>query len=187
MAGRILFSDLHGNIEKLQALLERRAGRQVICLGDALGRGDNQATLEKLKESKIPCLKGNHEVDLLPVYRPGLTPEQLDWVKGWPHQFVEGDVLLTHTWLDDHHFRRIESPIQVELFLESHDFRVAFVGHSHSPGYWHDGKFHIAEPGTSLTFQPGSRYVIDVGSLGEPLRTLTYVDWDDDTVVWHTL
>lgn len=192
----VLFSDVHGKVEPLKELLDRYSEARFVLVGDALGAGDNQATLDLLRASGVHCLRGNHEVDLLEVYKKRLSQEALDWICTWPLRFVEEDFHLVHTRLDEEGvvFHRIENRYQAKEMFETYDFRVAFVGHSHSPGYWQllpeqDPLWVMAAPDLRLEFDGESRYIVDVGSLGEPLRSdhPNHLLWDAQGATWKRL
>lgn len=60
-----VFSDVHGNLPALDAVLkdiEKRGIRQKFCLGDLVDFAPwgNEVT-EKIKDLQIPCLLGNHD------------------------------------------------------------------------------------------------------------------------------
>lgn len=60
-----IFSDIHGNLEALEAILsniEKSDYDEVICLGDIIGIGPNpKECLELILKNKIKCVLGNHE------------------------------------------------------------------------------------------------------------------------------
>ncbi len=192
----VLFSDLHGQVEKLRELLDHYGKARYVLVGDALGKGDNQATVDLLRASGVHCLRGNHEVDLLDIYKGKLSQEALDWICMWPLRFVQEDVHLVHTWIEEPElrFQRVENRYQAQEMFQSADFRVAFVGHSHSPGYWQlepsvEPTWVNATPGFRLEWKPGTRYIVDMGSLGEPIRAdhPNHLLWGDEGVTWARL
>lgn len=188
---RVLFSDLHGNDQALQALLEREPGT-VISAGDVLGRaGSNQKCLEMMRERKIASVQGNHELRMLNLYEAGLEDWASSWVRSWPMEFVDPDTLVTHTLFENHDFIDLELPEQVRTLL----FRrtLVFTGHQHLPGYWTQPAgaepFWTSVPSpVRLELEPESRYLIQVGSLGEPLANELprYLAWDRGWVEWHS-
>lgn len=64
-----VISDIHGNLEALNAVLcmiKKKGVDRIICLGDVVGYGaDPEACLTRLEEQKAIILKGNHEAMLL--------------------------------------------------------------------------------------------------------------------------
>ena len=74
--GRIaIFSDVHGNLEALQTVLEKIAEAQVdriICLGDMVGYGaDPNACIERVREVSDLVLAGNHDWAAVGLEDPG--------------------------------------------------------------------------------------------------------------------
>lgn len=191
----VVFSDLHGNIQALEALRLQRGEDFWICLGDVLGRmGDMMECLQLLRSRKVPCVRGNHEVDLWRAYEPSVSQEMGEWVKSWPLLLREDETLLSHTWLERVHtgfrFQRVENLNNAEAMFTAEEFQRAFVGHSHRPGWWEKGEgpavWTLAETGQRLEWRPGVRYIIHVGSLGDPEfpGDPRWVFWDDDGVTW---
>lgn len=68
-----VFSDIHGNLQALQAILEdikKEKIKDVICLGDVIGIGPNsKETLQLIKENNIELILGNHEIYFLNQFR----------------------------------------------------------------------------------------------------------------------
>ncbi|MEO0073746.1 MAG: metallophosphoesterase family protein, partial [candidate division WOR-3 bacterium] len=68
-----IFSDVHANLEALQAVLKALRAEGVnhfICCGDVVGYGpDPNACVQVLRELRCPTVAGNHEYGLL-----GKTP-----------------------------------------------------------------------------------------------------------------
>ena len=99
-----VFSDVHGNLKALKAILEQIKGRNVdltVFLGDIFQRGNEEIEcLELLKDKEIICLKGNCElymelgvdidpdVEYLRDYydetRKKLSNEQMQFIKQMP-------------------------------------------------------------------------------------------------------
>ena len=99
-----VFSDVHGNLKALKAVLEQIKEKNVdltVFLGDIFQRGNEEIEcLELLKDNEIICLKGNcelymeHGVDIDPdveylrdyydEMRKKLTGEQMQFIKQMP-------------------------------------------------------------------------------------------------------
>jgi len=65
---KAVISDIHGNLEALNAVLKDIASRriqEVVCLGDVVGYGPNPRECLELLLKCRPALKGNHEHALL--------------------------------------------------------------------------------------------------------------------------
>jgi len=74
-----VFSDVHGNLPALEAVLgdiEKRGADQIYCLGDLVDFAPwNNEVIERIRKHKIPCLMGNHDeriafdLDILPLVK----------------------------------------------------------------------------------------------------------------------
>ena len=109
---------------------------------------------------------------------------------------VDGAV-ITHTLAEatglGPHFQKVNRPERAAELMEQIPAEVIFIGHTHEPGWWalRWGRpaWHPATPGTRLELLSGRRYLINVGSLGEPNTptSATHVLWDGGSVVWRGL
>lgn len=188
----LLFSDIHGKVEPLHRLLRLYPDTPAVCLGDVVGAGESDSVLSLLQASGVPCLLGNHEVDLIHLYE--VSSDHRKWISNWPRTLAKGDVTLAHTWLRGNIFESIDSIAAATLCFESQGARTLFVGHSHSPGWWQWApgdrpRWTHAANQRELFFEDGCRYIVDVGSLGEPQRPddPRYALWDGVGVRWFWL
>ncbi|MCA9779421.1 MAG: metallophosphoesterase [Candidatus Eremiobacteraeota bacterium] len=190
----VIVSDIHGDFDSLLGVMNEHPDDRLFCLGDAVGRRNNDRTLQLLHDSHTPCVNGNHEVDIMHIYQ--VSDDWRRWVQGWPDYRVERDLLFTHTLIDENRrFLEIDSTLSARRMYDSGCFRLAFVGHSHSPGWWSwsggDERPVWTHAGIETTLIPehGRRYIVDVGSLGEPKRPTDprYVCWDGHSVCWRGL
>jgi diadenosine tetraphosphatase ApaH/serine/threonine PP2A family protein phosphatase len=190
----LVFSDVHGNLEALQAVLAHGAATGVefyVCLGDVIGYGANPNECIDTVRSlpAYACVKGNHDAA---VVDPG--------ERSFFHSVALEGVRYTETTLTSENKRFIERLPYVYtsdgLFIAVHaspympeaweyvldqggakrafgamKHQVAFIGHSHTPG------------GDQLTIRDGVRYVINVGSVGQPRDgnpDASFVVFDDE-------
>jgi predicted phosphodiesterase len=76
-----LFSDIHGNLVSLEAVLadiDREQVDQIICLGDVAAMGPQpREVVARLKALGCPCVMGNHDLHVLD---PHLAQEQSTWI-----------------------------------------------------------------------------------------------------------
>jgi diadenosine tetraphosphatase ApaH/serine/threonine PP2A family protein phosphatase len=198
-----ILSDVHGNLEALQAVLADSAGRAdaLLCLGDTVGYGADPAPcLEAVAERALAVVAGNHEWGVtgrLPLgwfnrwaraalawTRARLDGDQRAWLGALPLRREVEDATLVHA-----------SPAEPEewdyLLTADDGFRVfgafetrwCFVGHSHVPGAWSlgsSGPEHHPRP-TSFAAERGRRYLVNVGSVGQPRDTdprAAYAIWE---------
>ena len=190
----LVISDIHGKADRLLALLERYPSHELICLGDAVGWGDNDRVLDLLKHRASLVVLGNHECELLNHYT--VSPQHRCWIHSWPHMVARDSELYCHTFLGDEPYRfwDINSFTEAQSMFSSSDFQRAYVGHSHSPGYWsadHTGdrpRWRQASKGEVLYFQDGERYILNPGSLGEPLSTSdpTHLLVKEEFAIWQS-
>ncbi|MBX2813705.1 MAG: metallophosphatase family protein [Myxococcales bacterium] len=189
-----IVSDIHGNIEALEAILavfEERGGVDAYyCLGDIVGYGaEPQACCDRVRELCAVTLLGNHDAavagrmdysyyydaarDALDWCRERLSEENIAWLKGLPYTHrLEGDIELSHG-----------SPLQPEEYdyifaleqaqevarLKEDLASVTFIGHSHLTKVFAltaDEALDVVAPKFSL--RDGLRYIITVGSVGQP-------------------
>jgi diadenosine tetraphosphatase ApaH/serine/threonine PP2A family protein phosphatase len=200
-----ILSDIHGNLEALDAVLADAASRAdaVLCLGDIVGYGaDPAACIERVAARAEAVVAGNHEhgvTGLLDLSwfnssaraaamwtRRRLDEDQRDWLGTRPLVHVIDDATLVHA--------SPARPEEWEYLISADDgyeafgafaTRVCFVGHSHRPGTWSIGSSGPAhEPNaTETVFEHGRRYVINVGSVGQPRdrdARAAYAVWSTD-------
>lgn len=193
-----VFSDIHGNLEALEAFEANSRQQEVdyyLCGGDIVGYGaDPVACLEKVKSlcAKSPNDKkaiviGNHDAA---AAQSGLTnmnryaEEALEWTRKRLSTSARIELAsLPLSWqLNEEIFLVHASPRQPEVWpyiMDTFDIRLAmekvhqkicFVGHTHSPLIAEippgEKPHMIRSEGAELN--PGSRYLINAGSAGQP-------------------
>ena len=88
-----LISDIHSNIEALQAVFDdiaRRSVRRVICLGDVVGYGPNPCEcLDMVIERCEACICGNH--DQAVFYEPYSFNIGAERAALWTRQVLENE------------------------------------------------------------------------------------------------
>jgi diadenosine tetraphosphatase ApaH/serine/threonine PP2A family protein phosphatase len=185
-----VLSDIHGNLESLRAVLADAAGRAdaVLCLGDTVGYGaDPGPCVELVAERAMAWVAGNHEyavagrLDLEWFNRHARaaaewTVEQLaddcrQYLGTLPVRAEVGDAILVHA--SPVHPEEWDYVVSAEdgfAALSAVSTRLCFLGHSHLPGVWSLGSSGPAhEPGcVDMRLQPGRRYLVNVGSVGQP-------------------
>jgi len=198
-----VLSDIHANLEALQAVLADAAPRTdaLVCLGDLVGYGaDPVACIELVAERAEAIVSGNHEHAVA-----GLI--DLDWFNAYARAAAE----WTRARVDDDHRAYLASlppgaqlgdatlvhaspdrPDEWEYLLTAQDgfdafgaftTRLCFVGHSHLAGAWSLGSSGPEHrPGAvDLELERGRRYLVNVGSVGQPRDRdprAAYAIWD---------
>jgi len=189
-----ILSDIHSNLEALEAALEDIKNQSVdtiYCMGDLVGYGASpNEVIELLRKNQVKCLMGNHDYaclnqrsmesmirnarESIEYTRRVLTPKNLDLLKKLPGFISENEIYLTHglppalfvEYLD------LQSTQELKLAFLSFTKQVAFVGHTHLfevVELSDNGKIEKYEFNDSkLDLQPTSRYLISAGSVGQP-------------------
>ncbi|MDA4113093.1 MAG: metallophosphatase family protein [Thaumarchaeota archaeon] len=164
-------SDIHSNLEALEAVLDDIGGTEVYCLGDIVGYGASpNEVIALLREKGATCIIGNHDFAVLSgrvnefnsravqavtwTIRT-LTEESRLFLEGLPQSrttTLQGQkVYVTHGSPDDNLWEYVFPATHSDLlgfYLERLRVQVIALGHTHVPFIWVD------RPGT--VFNPGS-------------------------------
>lgn len=188
-----IFSDVHGNLESLDAvLISMRHARvdRCWCLGDVVGYGaDPNPCCRLVRETAHAAVLGNHDAACVGAEDPAkfnpnaqravtwtagqLEPGHRDWLRRLPLTETIDDSLLVHAspfepanWHYIH--SRMKAGDVIQGFAAT-PARCAFVGHSHQQMILvkHDEEF-FRFLGTTLRLEEGRRYLVNVGSVGQP-------------------
>lgn len=188
----VLISDIHGNLEALEATLkyaEQYEPFQLMCLGDLVGYGaDPETCIDLVGERANLMLAGNHDLavagvvpydEFNPIARESiiwtqehLTEEDKELLSNLPLQYIDGDYCFTHASpLNPMRFSYIRTLEDVADVFSHIGQRFCFVGHTHLPVLVKmDEKTSEMEVirETKVTVDEKSRYFINVGSIGQP-------------------
>ena len=177
-----LISDVHGNLPALQVVLKELKQQKVdrtICLGDTVGYGPfPNECVELVRKNCAIVLKGNHDSGLVgetpldDFNQHGLTailwsqkvvtPENAAFLRGLPLTTVEYDITVAHASpLDPSSWRYILTMPAAEENFSAFATRLCFIGHTHVPVI-------IGEDASINKFSKGNRFIINVGSVGQP-------------------
>ena len=205
-------SDVHGNLEALTAVLADAASEGalgILCLGDTVGYGaDPVPCIELLGERSTRVVAGNHEHGALGLVdlrwfnpaarvaalwtRERLGADHQGYLSGLPLASAVGEATCVHA--SPRHPEEWDYLLSAEDgFLAFGDFptRLCFVGHSHRPAVWSLGSRGPAYEDLAgaachdhrTTFHDGRRYIVNVGSVGQPRDRdprAAYVLWEED-------
>lgn len=186
-----IFSDVHGNLEALEAVLEdaqKKSIDQTVFLGDAVGYGADPGECLKIIRREFPIiLAGNHDHAAagrlttetfnpiarisLDWTRDHLSESAIEFLAELPFCYVEGDLYFVHACpTNPARWKYIRTREDVGDALDAIDHRFCFVGHTHVPmaaardeGGWIDS-IHDK----SFRIDREKRYLINVGSVGQP-------------------
>ena len=187
-----IFSDVHANIEALAAVFDAYKTERIdkfVCIGDVVGYGASPNECCDLIRTKAAyTILGNHDAAVagrmdysyyydaaraaLDMHAKLLTPENMTWLRGLPYEVRENDVHFCHgSPVNLEEFEYIFSVEQAARCLEIWDQlgTVTFIGHSHlckSFALTRDEVFEVVA--TKFVIRPEHRYIISVGSVGQP-------------------
>ena len=206
-----IFSDVHGNLESLECALALTAeGDAIVSLGDVVGYGPNpNECVATLATRSSHAVLGNHDLAAVENFGVehfnraartaiGWTQGVLDessrqWLNALPYELRFPDFLLVHG-APVNYFEYILDKATAASAFDRTDAAIVFVGHTHIAEYWTrdaDGAIghkHM-QHGGSLQLEPDKRYIIDVGSVGQPrdlnpLASFVLYDGDQRSVEW---
>ena len=207
----LVLSDLHGNLEALNAALEHSAGAwdSGICCGDLVGYGaDPNAVVEWVRANCPTVVRGNHDrastgmEDLEwfnPVARAAavwtlrvLSQENADYIRALPKGplTVEDFQVVHGSPFDEDEY--VVAPNEAGTAFGYLESRLAFFGHTHVQGgfIWNQSRVETItrpSPGNGSEFldiDPECAYLINPGSVGQPRdgdARASYVLYDSGT------
>ena len=186
-----LLSDIHSNLEAFQAVAEDLAQEKVddvFFLGDIVGYGaDPGRCIQLLQELTTHSIAGNHdwaavgltETDYFnPVAKTAIewtagkiTSRQQTFLAQLPLTKNYPPVTLVHA--TPHHpeaWDYLLSCKEASHSFNTGDHQICFIGHSHSPITFVEDKEGTISllPDTTFTLKDAHRYIINVGSVGQP-------------------
>lgn len=186
-----IFSDIHSNLEALEAVIEAYKNESIdkyLCIGDVVGYSTNpKECIEKTKVLCIITVAGNHDwgcVNLFSVdyFNPDAR-EAISWTRrnidDNDKYFLESlklvykneDLTLVHGTLDNpQDFNYMINGYTAWETFRLLETNICFVGHLHVVGMFikdSSERIHYRED-NSLDIQDGNKYIINVGSVGQP-------------------
>lgn len=187
-----LFSDVHGNLEALEVVIDHLSqlkADRVIFLGDAVGYGPNpNEVCDLIRPLADVSIIGNHDaavcgrMDYEAYYEAAkhaldwckarLSPSNMAWLRELPYKVREGDLEFCHgAPVAPEMFDYLFGVEQVMELMAAYDdlAPVTFIGHSHltiSFRLKDDEVTPIIAP--QVNCDDGAKYIITVGSVGQP-------------------
>ncbi len=185
-----ILSDIHSNLESLQRAFALISPEDVvISLGDVVGYGPNPNEAIALLRSRVRhAVLGNHDLAAIDNFgvehfnKPARTA--IEWTQGvldhaaraWldtlGYELRFPEFLLVHG-APVRYFEYILQKRDAAEAFDATDAPLIFVGHTHIAQHWvrepngSVGHRH-AQRGGELTLEQGKRYIVDVGSIGQP-------------------
>ena len=184
-----ILSDMHSNLEALDSVLEdaRRQGVDGhVCLGDIVGyNADPVACLERLQALDCPVVRGNHDhccshedmlSDLNPLAaraivwnRRQLSADQLNYLDRLPLVAPVYDFTIVHSTLSSpENWGYILDILDAVSSFACQTTDVCFHGHTHLPVIYEQSRGAVRRIRSPLVLEPGVRYLVNVGSVGQP-------------------
>lgn len=192
----LILSDIHANLEALDAVLALAAGQpvdRVLVLGDIVGYGaDPNAVIDRVRGlHPFAVIRGNHDKVAAGLEdsegfnaaarqsalwtTQQLTPPNRQYLAELPAgpQDIERAIEICHGSPHDEDAYIFEHGHALRA-LEMTTRPLCFFGHTHVQiGYWFSGDaFDLVVPDgegdCAVTLEPGRRYLINPGSIGQP-------------------
>jgi len=207
-----VISDVHGNLEALEAVFARLLpDDRLLCLGDVIGYGPQPNECLGLLRSRVYAMVlGNHDVGAidghgLSYFNPAareaiewtqtvLDPEHAAWLDKLSYELRTPEFLMVHG-APVNYFIYITGKDEAARAFAATDAPLILVGHTHVAEYYAlrpDGSLsHVRfRSGGRLELEAGTRYLVNVGSVGQP-RDLnpegSFCFYDDEakTISWE--
>jgi len=184
-----IFSDVHGNLEALDAVLEQcehLGADRLVCLGDTVGYGaEPGACVERVQKVAGPILAGNHDWGAVGLedtrfFNTGalaairwtarqLSDRDQDYLSRLPLMAREDGAMFVHSSPESPGaWHYLFTTGEGRRALSATDAAITFVGHSHYAFICSesDNTRVVREGAASL--EPEDRYLVNVGSVGQP-------------------
>jgi diadenosine tetraphosphatase ApaH/serine/threonine PP2A family protein phosphatase len=164
-------SDLHANLEALEAVLDAAGGMEILCLGDLVDYGaEPNEVIDLLRGRGSTAVMGNHDAAVLTGdtsmfnqkaavssawTRGELTERNREFLRGLPLELTTplggGSAYWTHGSPDDHLWEYVDPSTHHLLFghyLARQGVGVMGLGHTHVPYVWREGGGVVFNPGS---------------------------------------
>jgi len=198
-----IFGDIHANLHALDAVLadaREQSCTHFVCMGDIVGyNAFPKECLDLIRKLECPVVKGNHDEqasmlgdqdgfnplaeEAMNWTREQISQEDKDWLRSLRLQRQVRDFTIVHATLDTpHKWGYVFNQLDAAASFSYQHTAVCFIGHTHSPkAYVRDGSVRTI-PLDVLVLQKGKRYLINVGSVGQPRDG----DWRSAYCVYDT-
>jgi len=191
----LIVSDIHANLEALEAVLAHAAGQyeEVLCCGDLVGYGaDPNAVIEWARTTCKAVVRGNHDkactgLDDLEWFNPvarqaaewthqALTEPNAAYTRSLPRGPItlDGFQLVHGSPFDEDEY--VISAVEAAEAFGYLETRLTFFGHTHVQGgfLWNHsrvenvGRMPARAERQRLEIDPDCAYLVNPGSVGQP-------------------
>ncbi|MEI6034889.1 MAG: metallophosphoesterase family protein [Verrucomicrobiae bacterium] len=185
-----IFGDIHANLHALQAVLadaQEQKCTHYVCMGDVVGyNAFPRECLDIVRSLDCPVVKGNHDeqasmigiqegFNALAEEAMNWTRDQLpdadkEWLRALRLQRQVRDFTIVHATLDTpHKWGYVFNQLDAAASFSYQHTSVCFIGHTHAPkAYVRDGSVRTIPLDQNLQIQPGKKFLINAGSVGQP-------------------
>jgi diadenosine tetraphosphatase ApaH/serine/threonine PP2A family protein phosphatase len=189
----LVLSDIHANLEALEAVLAAGRGADAtLVLGDLVGYGaDPNAVIDRVRAlAAATIIRGNHDKvgagledaeGFNPVARYAiewtaavLSPDRRAWLASLPAgpALVDDFVEICHGSPVDEDLYLFDA-IEASRAIDASDRPLCLFGHTHVPAVFKlDGRLEAVGPPRGerfdLTLERGLRYLVNCGAVGQP-------------------
>ena len=204
-----ILSDIHGNVEALNAVLHDIDGRSVdsiICLGDIVGYyPDPERCVDLVRKHAQSCVAGNHDyaaigrIDTqnftyyafaaMEWTKQNISSKARDYLESLPMTIEQSNMFLTHSSPSNPQDWSYVFPDSEEAVFEAFNslvYHINFIGHTHWPSIMiQENDRIILHPEHAIKLHDSHYYLINVGSVGQPRdfdSRSCYAIFDSDTM-----
>ncbi|MBN1163249.1 MAG: metallophosphoesterase family protein [Candidatus Krumholzibacteriota bacterium] len=186
-----IFSDIHANVEALQKVIGEISSRQpdlVVSLGDVVGYGADPVECVKLVNQHAHIkICGNHDLAAAGLVdtknfnttanlsinwtKQELGPEEIECLRNYDPIRRHDNCLFVHASpISPLAWDYIYTISQAERIFKIFNDKYIFIGHTHVPGVisYSEEKGCGIVTESEITVKPGSRYLVNTGSVGQP-------------------
>ncbi len=199
-----IISDIHSNLEALTKALEiidQRSVDEIICLGDIVGYAANpNECLALVRQRCSTVIKGNHDEALLndsitmhftedarsaiEWTRKRINEEYISYLRTLSLSIKKDDLLFVHASpCHPEQWKYILENKAAASALQCFSEPLCFIGHTHTPAIF-------STAGRVRNVMKGERYLINVGSVGQPrdrITDLSFGIFDTDTWTYENI
>ncbi len=183
-----IISDLHANLEAVTACfdeIERIKPDKTICLGDLVDYCAQPNEVIELAKAKCDVvIIGNHDeaqfnYAMIERYtenawissvhtRRVIDPKHIDFFRSLKYSHSDSGILFVHASpLRPETYRYVLNTESAVNNFNSFNEKICFIGHSHKPLLFEESG-NTVNPAAEGKLDPGKRYIINVGSVGQP-------------------